>query len=59
MTTQQPTNYLANIMDTDGESTTEVDIRTLSGDALDALRNEAGQHGDYDLVRAIDSIRPR
>ena len=48
--------FAAYVMAADGESTVEVDLRTLPADRLQALRAEAGAAGDHALVDAVDSL---
>ena len=47
----------ASILDEAGDLV-EVDLRTLSADRLEALRTDAGEAGDLDLVDSIDSLGP-
>lgn len=49
-------NYIASIYDAATDDMIDIDIRTLSADRLAALRVDAGEHGDLDLVAAIDSL---
>lgn len=55
--TAAPTDYSAWIM---GDADLiEVDLRNLTATELDALRDDAGQAGDQDMIRTIDSILGR
>jgi hypothetical protein len=53
------TRYIAYILDTDGESTVETDLRSLSTDKLGALRGDAIANGDTEMAATIDELLAR